>query len=85
MVTVTGERYRHMLEGYLEPQLEKLQVSLKSVWFQQDGAKAHTAVPPYLQGLFPGIIAQQGPLAPMVWRALRVYSYPIPTRGLGGF
>jgi len=36
VVTVTGVRYRRMLEDYLLPQLESHQVPLRSVWFQQD-------------------------------------------------
>lgn len=40
-VTVTGGRYRHMLEKYLIPKLDVL--GLTNMWFQQDGATSHTA------------------------------------------
>ena len=36
--TVNGERYRKMIEGFLIPQLQG-----QDIWFQQDGAPAHTA------------------------------------------
>lgn len=40
-VTVTGDRYRHMLEHFLIPKLDAL--GLVNMWFQQDGATSHTA------------------------------------------
>ena len=40
-VTVNGERYRAMLEDYLWPELDKLDIN--DMWFQQDGATSHTA------------------------------------------
>ena len=40
-VTVDGERYRAMLEDYLWPELDELDIS--DMWFQQDGATSHTA------------------------------------------
>ena len=56
VVTVTGARYRRMLEDYLLSQLERRQVPLQRVWFQQDGARPHTAAATLtcLQGAFPG-------------------------------
>ena len=55
-VTVTGVRYRRMLEDFLLPQLEHHQVPPQSLWFQQDGARPHTAASTLtiLQGAFPG-------------------------------
>jgi hypothetical protein len=38
-VTVNGERYRFMIENFLRPALE----NRPGMWFQQDGATAHTA------------------------------------------
>ena len=44
-VTVNSERYFAMLETFLEPKLEELseEINLGDIWFQQDGATAHTA------------------------------------------
>ena len=38
-VTVTGERYRSMLENFVRPAVE----NNLEMWFQQDGATDHTA------------------------------------------
>lgn len=40
-VTVNGENYRKMIEEYLLPKMEDL--NMQNFWFQQDGATAHTA------------------------------------------
>ena len=40
-VTVNGEHYRAMLEDYLWPQLDELDIN--DMWFQQDGATSHAA------------------------------------------
>ena len=40
-VTVNGERYRAMLEDYLWPELDELDIN--DMWFEQDGATSHTA------------------------------------------
>jgi len=42
-VTVTSERYVEMLRNFLRPQLRILLVNMEEMWFQQDGATAHTA------------------------------------------
>ena len=42
-VTVTSERYVEMLRNFLHPQLQSLRVNMEEMWFQQDGATAHTA------------------------------------------
>jgi len=42
-VTVTSERYVEMLRNFLRPQLQSLRVNMEEMWFQQDGATAHTA------------------------------------------
>jgi len=39
----TSERYIEMLCNFLRPQLRSLQVNMEEMWFQQDGATAHTA------------------------------------------
>ena len=41
-VTVTTERYLHMLYTYLVPELRRIE-RLETTWLQQDGATAHTA------------------------------------------
>ena len=41
-VTVNGERYRAMLEDYLWPELDELDIN--DMWFQKDGATSHTAL-----------------------------------------
>ena len=45
IVTVTSARYVVMLETYLQYRLEEMaeEHDLGDVWFQQDGATAHTA------------------------------------------
>ena len=40
-VIANGERYRAMLEDYLWPELDKLDIN--DMWLQQDGATSHTA------------------------------------------
>ena len=40
--TVSGERYRHMLETFLRPVVIHLR-NRHELWFQQDGATYHTA------------------------------------------
>lgn len=40
-VTVTSERYIQMIQEFFLPKLDELGV--RNVWFQQDGATAHTA------------------------------------------
>ena len=42
-VTVTSERYVAMLRNFCDPELRRRGIDLSSVWFQQDGATAHTA------------------------------------------
>ena len=39
----TSERYDEMLRNFLRPQLRSLRVNMVEMWFQQDGATAHTA------------------------------------------
>jgi len=41
-VTVTSERYVAMLRNFCEPELRLRVIDLSSIWFQQDGATAHT-------------------------------------------
>ena len=42
-VTITSARYIKMLKNFLQPQLNELAADVKDIWFQQDGATAHTA------------------------------------------
>ena len=53
-VSVTADRYIAMLHNFLEPKLRQLQHP--DVWFQQDGASAHTArrTMDVLREMFPG-------------------------------
>ena len=62
-VTVNGERYRAMINNFLVPQLQGVEVADK--WFQQDGATCHTAgeTITLLRETFGGrIISRNGPV-----------------------
>lgn len=62
-ITVTGERYRTMLREFLIPSLDEL--GLEHIWFQQDGATAHTArdTMDLVRDAFPGrVISRFGDL-----------------------
>jgi hypothetical protein len=62
-LTVNGERYRAMINDFLMPQLDEL--GLENMWFQQDGATAHTAreTTDILKQAFPGrLISRFGDL-----------------------
>jgi hypothetical protein len=41
-VTVNSARYTEMLCTLLEPELQRFGVETQTLWFQQDGASAHT-------------------------------------------
>ena len=41
--TVNSARYTETLRTFLEPELQSLGVETQTLWFQQDGATAHTA------------------------------------------
>jgi len=41
--TVNSARYIDMMNNFLEPELQSLRINNQNVWFQQDGATAHTA------------------------------------------
>lgn len=55
-VTVTAERYNHMLTNFFIPELQRLGLISKQLWMQQDGATSHTAHLPMatLRQHFPG-------------------------------
>ena len=57
-MTVNAQRYVSMLENFFEPQLEQLgeETDLGDIWFQQDGAIAHTSriSMTKLRQMFPG-------------------------------
>ncbi|XP_039280784.1 uncharacterized protein LOC120350607 [Nilaparvata lugens] len=88
-VTVTSERYVTMLQTFLQPKLEELaeEQDLGEIWFQQDGATAHTAriSMDLLREMFPGrLISLRGDVK---WPArspdLSVcdfFLYPLPQR-----
>ena len=42
-VTVNSERYMAMFQDYFIPHLEENEYDIPNIWFQQDGATAHTA------------------------------------------
>lgn len=42
-VTVTSERYRQMITEFFLPEVRRKRIPIRRVWFQQDGATAHTA------------------------------------------
>jgi len=61
--TVTSERYIEMVRTYLIPQLRRRCIDLNQLWFQQDGATAHTArsTMAVLRPLFPNhVISRSG-------------------------
>lgn len=55
-VTVNSERYRQLITEFFLPELRKKRVPIQRVWFQQDGATAHTARSSMeaIQSAFPG-------------------------------
>ena len=62
-VTITSTHYIEMLENFLQPQLKELAADVEVIWFQQDGATAHTAQRTmcYLREHFPRyIISHRG-------------------------
>lgn len=42
-VTVNSERYIQMIKNFFLPELRRKRMHIRRVWFQQDGATAHTA------------------------------------------
>jgi hypothetical protein len=54
-VTVTSDRYVELLREFLNDELCRLHVDTRLVWFQQDGATAHTAQNSMavIRGMFP--------------------------------
>jgi hypothetical protein len=42
-VAVTSARYVEMLRNFLTPELSRRGTEFSTIWFQQDGASAHTA------------------------------------------
>lgn len=55
-VTVNSERYVEMITNFFIPELRRRRVPIRRVWFQQDGATAHTARASMdvIRPLFPG-------------------------------
>jgi hypothetical protein len=41
-VSVTSACYVDMLNNFLRPELQRRGVNMREMWFQQDGATAHT-------------------------------------------
>ena len=70
VLTITFARYIEMLENFLQPQLNELAADVEDIWFQQDGATAHTAkrTMHYLGELLPRhIISHHGNIPSPVW------------------
>ena len=65
-VSVTAARYCGMLEDFVVPELRRLRIARRKVWWQQDGATAHTARAALtkLEGLFPGKLISKGGSVP---------------------
>ena len=61
-VTVTGTRYKGMLDDFLVPALRRRHIPRRRVWFQQDGASPHTTsgVLARLHSLFPEKVLSKG-------------------------
>lgn len=65
-VTVNSQRYLLMLENFLIPELQRNRLVRRRLWFQQDGATAHTAngVMDFLRRKFRGrVISHFGDIA----------------------
>ena len=67
-VTVNADRYCHMIETFLRPKINQfvLDHEEEEVWFQQDGATAHTArrSMEMLRELFPGrLVSSRGDIS----------------------
>ena len=65
-MTVTGTRYKGMIDEFLVPALRRRHIPRRQVWFQQDGATPHTTkgVLARLHGLFPGKVLSKGGTVP---------------------
>ena len=64
-VTANSAHYTEMFCTFLEPELQRLGAETQTLWFQQDGATAHTArtVMRVLNKMFPAhVISQTGNL-----------------------
>ncbi|PNF39387.1 hypothetical protein B7P43_G13223 [Cryptotermes secundus] len=73
-VTINSQRFVDMIKNFFEPALEKMH--LGNVWFQQDGAMAHTARASMtvLRAKFPGrLISLRGDI---LWAAHSPYLTP---------
>ena len=96
-VMVNGTRYREFLVNTVIPKLQQLHVQPHKVWFQQDGATAHTtqSVLAYLKETFPGkVISKSGnvqwpPRSPdlslcdfFLWGHLKAQVYRKPVKTL---
>jgi len=70
-VTVTFEPYVAMLRKFCEPELRRRGIDLSSVWFQQNGATAHTARASMsvLREMFPQHVISHGGDVPWLARS----------------
>ncbi|KAJ4432867.1 hypothetical protein ANN_21506 [Periplaneta americana] len=82
-VAVNSERYVGILRPFLQPELRRRlrEIARQIVWFQQDGASAHTAKNsmPVVRCMYPGhIISRRGDIPwPPCYR-VRVLSVGLP-------
>ena len=96
-VTFYSARYIEMITNFLRPELRRRRINCANVWFQQDGATAHTANESMtiVQNMFPGhLISRFGdvlwPLALLIlkrvifffWRYLKSCVYARKPRTL---
>ena len=55
---MNSERYIEIINNFFLPELRRKRIPIRHVWFQQDGATAHTARAPMdvIRPLFPGCL-----------------------------
>ena len=86
-----------MLQDYLVPQLTQHHIPMHTVWFQQDGARPHTAASTlaFLRNAFPGKVLSKGgtvewpprspdlsPLDFFLWGHIKTTVYSRPVHSL---
>ena len=96
-VTVTSVRYRAMLEQFVLPELQRRDIDVNKVWFQQDAAAPHTAnaVLSFLGDSFGSRVISKGaatawpPMSPdlttadfFLWGHLKAAVYHTPVKTL---
>lgn len=83
-VTVNSGRYVDMLHNFLTPEINRCGINQQTMWFQQDGATAHTARASMavVREMFPGnVISQRGYLPWPTWspdKCMRLFTLGLP-------